>query len=262
MRYTNDTVYDERFSYIIDNEKYIFKVTLFNPDGDLLTLTKSTVLELNLFDNIFDTWLKGTIILDNTDDALERFVTAPEDKEFTNKKDQKGYTVRGDGRDLLKIEILPIDGNKQDYNSNNDEYNKIFAIKYIFCLEDEESLTYNGREAKKYTIIDYDLEVLKEQKGFFSSANVIGENSGLLSQLSNKDREVPTGECIKHIIKKSLSDKLTIRTNIDAETGEEITPFFESGLSKIFYSSPADSTAYNDLMYILQRHVSSNTKND
>ena len=145
---------------------------------------------------------------------------------------------------------------------NNDEYNKIFAIKYIFCLEDEESLTYNGREAKKYTIIDYDLEVLKEQKGFFSSANVIGENSGLLSQLSNKDREVPTGECIKHIIKKSLSDKLTIRTNIDAETGEEITPFFESGLSKIFYSSPADSTAYNDLMYILQRHVSSNTKND
>ena len=69
MRYTNDTVYDERFSYIIDNEKYIFKVTLFNPDGDLLTLTKSTVLELNLFDNIFDTWLKGTIILDNTDDA-------------------------------------------------------------------------------------------------------------------------------------------------------------------------------------------------
>ena len=262
MRYTNDTVYDERFSYIIDNEKYIFKATLFNPDGDLVTLTKSNILELNLFDNIFDPWLKGTIILDNTDDALERFVSSPEETEFTDKKSQKGYTVRGDGRDLLKIEILPIDGNKQDYNSNNDAYNKIFAIKYIFCLEDEESLTYSEKEAKKYSIVDYDLQILKEQKGFFSSADVIEGDSGTLTQLSNKQREVPTGKCIKQIIRKSLSDKLAIKSNIDADTGEETTPFFEDGLSRIFYSSPASSTSYEDLMYILNRHVSSDTKND
>lgn len=262
MRYDADTVYDERFSYIIDNEKYIFKATLFNPDGDLVTLTKSSILELNLFDNIFDPWLKGTIILDNTDDALERFVSTPEGTEFTDKKSQKGYTVRGDGRDLLKIEILPIDGNQQDYNNKNDEYNKIFAVKYIFCLEDEESLTYNEIEAKKYSIIDYDLEILKERKGFFSSANVIDENTGTLTQLSNKQREVPTGKCIKQIIKNSLSDNLTIKTNIDTDTGEEVTPFFEDGLSKIFYSSPASSTSYDDIIYILKRHVSSNTKND
>ena len=262
MRYTSDTVYDERFSYIIDNEKYIFKATLFNPDGDLITLTKSTVLELNLLDNIFDPWLKGTIVLDNTDDALERFVQAPDDIEFTDKSKQKGYTVRGDGRDLLKIEILPIDGNKQDYNTNNDEYNKLFALKYIFCLEDEESLQYNDRSAKKYTIVDYDLEILKERKGFFSSANVINDDTGIMTQLSNKSREVPTGKCIKSIITSGLSDKLAIKTNIDVNTGEEITPFFEDGSSRIFYSSPAENTSYDDLLYILQRHVSSDTKND
>lgn len=262
MRYTTDTVYEERFTYIIDSEKYIFKVTLFNPDGDLVTLTKSSVLELNIFDNIFEPWLKGTIILDNTDDVLERFVSSPEDTEFTDKKSQKGYTMRGDGRDLLKIEILPIDGNKQDYNSNNDNYNKIFAIKYIFCLEDEESLSYNEKQAKKYSIVDYDLEILKEQKGFFSSTDVIEASSDTLTQLSNKQREVPTGKCLKHIIKRSLSDGAAIKTNIDVDTGEELTPFFEDGLSQIFYSSPASSTSYNDLMYILERHVSSNTKND
>lgn len=262
MRYTTDTVYEERFSYIIDNEKYIFKASLFNPDGDLVTLTKSSILELNLFDNIFEPWLRGTIIIDNTEDALERFVSSPQDTEFTDKKSQKGYTVRGDGRDLLKIEILPVDGNKQDYNSNNDAYNKIFAIKYIFSLEDEESLTYNEKDAKKYTIVDYDLEILKEQKGFFSSADVVAENSGALSQLSNKQREVPTGKCLREIIRTSLSDDLAINGRIDKDTGEEITPFFEDGLSKIFYSSPADSTSYDDLMYILKRHVSSNTKND
>lgn len=262
MRYTADTVYEERFTYIIDSEKYIFKATLFNPDGDLVTLTKSNILELNLFDNIFEPWLNGTIILDNTEDALERFVSTPLDTEFTDKESQKGYTVRGDGRDLLKIEILPIDGNKQDYNNSDDAYNKIFAIKYIFSLEDEESLTYNEKNAKKYTIVDYDLEILKEQKGFFSSADVIEEYSGVLTQLSNKQREVPTGKCLKEIIRRSLSDKLAIAGRIDPETGEEITPFFEDGLSKIFYSSPADSTSYADLMYILKRHVSNNTKND
>ena len=262
MRYGSDTVYEERFSYIIDSEKYIFKATLFNPDGDLITLTKSSILELNLFDNIFEPWLKGDIILDNTEDALERFVTVPQDTEFTDKKEQKGYTVRGDGRDLIKIEILPVDGNKQDYNANNDSHNKLFAIKYIFCLEDEECLDYNGKEAKKYSIVDYDLQILKEQKSFFSSADVLETSTGEVTQLSNKNREVATGKCIKHIIKSALSDKLSIKTNIDKDTGEEITPFFEDGLSKIFYSSPAGSTSYDDLAYILQRHVSSNTRND
>ena len=122
MRYTYDTVYEERFSYTIDNQRYIFKATLFNPDGDLITLTKGSVLELNLFDNILQPWIDGTIILDNTEDALERFVSSPTDAEFnTSSQTYKGYTVRGDGRDLLQIEIIPLDGNVQDYNERESE---------------------------------------------------------------------------------------------------------------------------------------------
>lgn len=263
MRYNEETVYEERFAYIIDNEKYIFKATLFNPDGDLLTLTKSSVLELNIFDNIFEPWLKGSIILDNTEDALERFVTPPGDTEFnSNAPKAKGYTVRGDGRDVLKIEIIPLDGNKSDYNSSNESYNKIFALKYIFCLEDEQAMEYNEKSAKKYSIIDYDLEIMKERKIFFTSADVLSENTGQVTQLSNKDREAYTGECMEYIIKKALNDKVAILTTQDVDTGDESTPFFESGISKIFYSSPAANNTLEDLTYILKRHVSSDTKND
>lgn len=262
MRYTYDTVYEERFSYIIDNQKYIFKATLFNPDGDILTITKGSILELNLFDNILQPWIDGTIILDNTEDALERFVTSPDDMEFNpSSKKFKGYTVRGDGRDLLKIEIIPVDGNLQDYNERGDDYNKSFAISYVFCLEDEEPIDYNGKNAKKYTITDYDLEILKERKAFFSSTNVVKGLSGL-TQLSNKDREVETGKCLKSLITNSLNDSNSINTIIEPVSGTEITPFFEDGLSKIFYSSPAASSSYDDIMYILDRHVSSNSKND
>lgn len=262
MRYTYDTVYDEQFSYTIDNQKYIFKATLFNPDGDLLTITKSSVLELNLFDNIFEPWLSGTVVLDNTEDALERFVSTPSDAEFnTNNKSYKGYTVRGDGRDLLKITIIPLDGNTQDYNQLDADMLKSLAISYIFCLEDEEPIDYNGVSAKRYTITDYDLQIMKERKAFFSSSNVLGDVIDV-TQLSNSDRQVETGKCLKALIKDVLNDNASIYTTVEPVSGNEITPFFEDGSSKIFYSSPAENNAYEDITYIMQRHTSSDGKND
>ena len=262
MRYNYDTVYEEQFNYIIDNQKYLFKATLFNPDGDILNITKSSVLELNLFDNIFEPWLNGTVILDNTDDALERFVTTPSDTEFnTNSKTYKGYTVRGDGRDLLKITIIPLDGNTQDYNQFDVDTLKSTAISYVFCLEDEEPIDYNGTSAKKYTISDYDLQIMKERKAFFSSSNVLGDVADV-TQLSNSDRQVETGKCLKALIKNVLSDNDSIYTVIESETGNEVTPFFEDGASKIFYSSPAENNAYDDITYIMQRHISNGGESD
>ena len=40
------------------------------------------------------------------------------------------------------------------------------------------------------------------------------------------------------------------------------TPDFEEGLSEIFYTSPADNTAYDDLLYLLSKHVSDDPNND
>ena len=260
MRYGPSVVYDEQFNYLIDNEKYAFKVTLFNPDDNIITLTKSSILNLKLDDNIFNPWLTGTIIIDNTDDALERFVTNPAETEFySNVKKFKGYSTRGDGRDLLRIDIIPLEGNKQDYNEQDSDYNATVALRYIFCLEDEESLTYNETPAKKYTIVDYDMVILKERRSFFSSSDVIGD-SLIVSQLSNNQRSVETGKCLKSILINSLTDENAIFKKTIA--GEETTPFFEDGSSKIFYSSPAEFSSYDDIMYIYDHHVSNNTKND
>ncbi len=263
MRYAYDSVYNEQFNYIIDNQKYFFKVTLFNPDGDVMTLTKTSVLELTLSDDIFEPWLAGTIILENTDDALERFVVPPSDLEFNPERGSfKGYKVRGDGRDLLRITIVPLESNMDDYDQPGDDILKITSLSYVFCLSDEEPMNYNNKPAKKYTITDYDLQLMKERKSFFSSANLLTNNTVSISQLSNKEREVETGKCIKAIIKSALNDTNSIHTIIEPISGVEVTPFFEEGVSKIFYSSPTENSAYDDILYILQRHVSSSTKND
>jgi len=260
MRYDFQTVYGDQFVYIIDNQKYIFKATLTNPEKDIIALTKSSILNLNLNDSLFNPWITGEIVLDNTEDAIERFVTNPNEKEFNpNYQPSKGYTVRGDARDFLYIEIIPLDSDSTDYLQTGDSINNLFGLRYIFCIEDYEVITFNGKRALRLNITDYDSELLKERKIFFNSVDVSNEvnpSPGDPAQLSNKDRAQPTGNCIKQVLKKGLNDEKVI-----LEIGD-VSPDFETGTASIFYSSPSTYTAYDDLMYLLNNHVSDSTFND
>ena len=259
MRYDFQSIYEEQFVYTIDNQKYLFKGVFNNPEGDLLTITKSSILALRLVDNLFEPWVKGEIIIDNTEQALERFASDPTAAEFSNDVPTKGYTVRGDARDFLTIEIIPIDHDyeKQNYLAKSNSFNNVFGLRYIFCLEDYQPLSYENKDAVKYKIADYDLEILKERQSYFNSSDLATGSTGEISQLSNKDRSAPTGDCIKKIITTSLNDPNSIYKSIG-----EITPDFESGRSRIFYSAPASSNSYKDIMYLLQHHVSDSSYND
>ena len=262
MRYDFDTVYEDQFSYIIDNQKYIFKATLFNPDGDNLTLTKSQVKELKLYDNIFQPWIKGEIIIDNTEQALERFRTNPVDQELKpGSKEIQGYTTRGDGRDFIRIEIVPLNTTDQGYDENSDEFNKLFGLRYFFSISDEETVDVNNVECRRYIINDYDLEILHERKTFFSSSQLV-DTTESVTDLNNKNRESFTGDCLKKILALGLNGDDVVKLEENPDTGEYVSPKFESGSSRIFYSSPANASAYYDLMYILKRHVGGSDKQD
>tara|TARA_A100001515_G_scaffold6527_1_gene5535 strand:+ start:987 stop:2561 length:1575 start_codon:yes stop_codon:yes gene_type:complete len=265
MRYDFQTLYSEQFVYIIDNQKYIFKATLNNPEGDQISLTKSSILNLIINDNLFDPWISGEIILDNTEDALERFVSDPTEREFNPKfQKSKGYTVRGDARDFLLIEIVPIESNALPFLETGDAVNSIFGLKYIFCIEDYEALTFEGKKALKLIISDYDKEVLRERKLFYTSVDTLNDATGVPTDttlLSNSQRAQPTGAQIKYVLQKALNDTKVILTET-SDDGNSVTPEFETGASSIFYSSPSGSTAYDDLMYLLNYHVSDAKFND
>ena len=264
MRYDFQTIFEEQFVYIIDNQKYLFKGVLNNPEGDLLTITKASILSLELTDSLFDPWVFGSIIIDNTESAIERYVSDPSFEEFNqNSVKTKGYTVRGDARDFLTIEIIPLDHDYEKYNymTNSESFNNVFGLRYVFCLEDYEPIRYNEKDAIRYRIADYDLEILKERKSFFNSVDVLPGDTENISQLSNADRAAPTGDCLKRIITNSLNEPNSIYTTVDGVSGT-LTPDFESGTSRIFYSSSADSNSYEDIMYLLKHHVSNTSYND
>ncbi len=263
MRYDFQTSYNEQFSYLIDNQKYQFKVILFNPEGDSITLNKSAVMELTLNDVIFEPWVKGKITLDNTGDALERFVNDPTDSEFYDVQKVAGYTFRGDGRDFIKIEIIPLDDSNEEYDQNSNDFNSVFGLRYIFAISNESNGNIDDTPTKTYNIVDYDLEILKERSAFFNSTDLIEtENADIdTTQLSNKQREVFTGKCLKDILRKGLNDPNSIFTDTESASAD-YTPFFENGSSLIFYASPGNYNAYDDIMYILKRHVSGSTISD
>ena len=260
MRYSSNTANGDKFSAIIDKQKYIFKVTLSNPDGTNIVLTKGAVKNLNVIDNILKPWVSSSISIDNTASALERYVTNPVDLELTpDAIAEKGFTFRGDGRDLVQIEIIPLQENslESDFNQGDSKYTKALGMRYIFSIMKNTETEVDGTTCKVLKLQDYDEEVLKESKAYFSTGKLASPEGVEAAQGTNSDRYATTGTCIKTILTDVLG-----RSDIISEDEDGLTPAFDEGISRLFYSSPVKNTAYDDIMYMLDRHVSGNNSND
>jgi hypothetical protein len=249
----------KRFIHLINNKNYSFRATLINPKRLYIDLQKSAILELDIEDNVYNPFFDGHIIIDNTENVIERFKTDPSLTEFGNQTVFQGYRTRGDGRDILLLSILPVEGGEDGYNLGSDSFNEIFGLQAMFVLTDEEDLTTDTGKSKKYRIKDFDYQILNERKLFFSSVSILGKTVDV-SNLTDSEKSVPTGKIIKEILKKALSnDEIIYKEKIN---GVETTPHFEDGCSTLFYSSPAENSALDDLSFIYSLHVSDNIKKD
>ena len=249
----------KRFIHLINNKNYSFRATLINPKRLFIDLQKSAILELDIEDNVYNPFLSGNIVIDNTENVIERFKTDPSLTEFGDQTVFQGYRTRGDGRDILLLSILPIDGGENSYNLGSDSFNAIFGLQAMFVLTDEEDLTTETGKSKRYRIEDFDLQILREKKIFFSSVSLLGKSVDV-SNLTDSEKSVQTGKIIKEILKKGLLNDEIIYT--EKVNGVETTPHFEDGSSTLFYSSPASSSALDDLSFIHSLHVSDSNSKD
>ena len=244
--------------YEINNEFYSCNILFFNPDGKIFDLSKNSIKNLNINDNVFEPYTDCSLSFIDEENSFERLKNEKTKSEFDDSDSLlEGFTFRGDGRDFVYIEITPI----QDATEagQGEKYNNVFGFRNLYSViksEDEE--TSDGK-LKTVFLMDVDKKNLSEKKSSFSTKNLI-QNDKPLFLLSNKEREVETGTCILNLLKDVLGydDEKNI-TKID-DTGQ--TPDFEKGLSKIFYTSPAENTALNDLMYLYSKNVSNKSNND
>ena len=91
------------FQVVINKKNYLFRATFANADGYYVSFQKDAILDLKLIDKIYNPFMHGYIVIDNTEDVIERFKLPQTNKEFSPNKvpDIVGYRTRGDGRELL-----------------------------------------------------------------------------------------------------------------------------------------------------------------
>ena len=261
-------------NFRIDDIEYKFYVYLLNGDGKYLGLTTDSIELLNIKDNILEIAASGTCVIRNDNDSIERsnFNSQMNQSENYFKRQPKSgsetiideYFFRNDCRDYLIVFIRPILNNLVG-EEDMDKIKPSSTLFYTFSILENEDVAADGADDtrfKKLTLIDSDLEILREKNLFFSSAKVVSPQEGKdLAHADDDERAAFTGDIIKDLIVRGL-DTGSSGENTEQNGSVIDEDLFSTGTSTLFYSSPGEYNVLNDIDYVLKRHTSAAPPHD
>jgi len=236
---TSITAYNHR----INNNDYIFKVTLVSAAGDrsrAQDIKPTAIKEFFISDTLNNFYQQGYIIINNTQDVIERDTpdaepydkpsyynnagaSDPNNPDGANSNADAGFLFRGESRDILRVDIMPrLDGTAVD-SLGSDDGRKYFYMGYDFAIYDSEELVGEspGQKYKKLYFWDLYYQLLLEKNVPFSTANVIsntapnntytststpGTSASLPQNADNSDRAIPTGIALREFLKAAFPD--------------------------------------------------------
>jgi len=254
---TNLQSYDDQVVQINDI-LYYYNIMLVNPDYDMVRLKQSAIKTLFLEDNLNMFYHKGYLIYDNKFDVVESlnslqnssYQTPSLMNETQRGTKSRGFRYRGDGRDFLILDIMPevVPGTIRKGNINEKD-KKIFNLRFTFSIYESEDIRGDklNEKFKKLYFHDFSYQILTERDAYFTTADYI--DSKQVIKLSNQDRGIFTGTAIQNLLKKVFSSEEGFNPKFSQK--------WDEGGSTIFYSSPAQYKAIDDLDYLLSYHVSS-----
>jgi hypothetical protein len=268
---TGNPLIDESFNqasnnYQIDDVDYKFYVYLINGNGNYIGLTTESIELLNIRDNVLEIAASGTCVIRNDNDSIERsnivnqlntkenyFARQPKNDDITNIDE---FFFRNDCRDYLVVYIKPqlTDLTTKEQLDNLDS---VSTLIYTFSILENEDITADESNAKfkKLTLIDSDLEILREKNISFSSATLLPPIEGQqLAHLDDDERGATTGVILKNLINRGLNvDAAAETTNNNNSIDNDL---FDNGTTTLFYSSPGEYNILNDIDYVIARHTS------
>jgi chitodextrinase len=246
----------------IGDNQYKFDVFLWN--GETKTgITYTSIQELKIVDDLRYFFSYGYMTFNDNNDFLESFDGAGDGKKIIP------YTFRGDGRDYLQIEIMPqIHQNDENVSESSEKEKQEFCLKYTFSVYkiEEEMMEDRGVKYKKLYFWDTDYQFLNEMNSNFSTSEVTlskensipqnnkgGSTTASTTQENKKVKNTDdfkryTGDSIKALLKKCLSEKTTI--------GFKASKEWDKGGTLLEHSTNGTSKAIDDLQYLMQYHVS------
>jgi hypothetical protein len=228
-------------------------------------INPAAVMNLSITNNLLNWIVSGTMTILYLPDDSPSGGSLTGQAAVQNGKTLKSYKFRNDGLDLLRVMIVPKDtvanspGDLQ-IKSNDPKW----ILSYLFSIYDTEDVVdipnLNNANSLYMRCIklyfrDVRFELLKTTNLEYSTASSpLAIEAPQLANGSGGPRVTTTGQAIREIFEKTLSVKETGGSpNLFAYPGKEK---WDDGESLLFYTSPADCSAAEDIDYLLSHHVS------
>ncbi len=233
-----------------NNTQYEFELVLVNQYFNIY-IPHNIVESIILVDDLYNIFTSATIVLNNSRNNIDIFSNYK--RGVKQIKENKSYNFLGSGNDFFLLHLKPKTQDTQNVDQSRLK-DDIFTIDLQLTIQDEdEVLSGNGQKRRIYQCIDVREYILQTDKKGYSSINEpnFAKNSFRVKQLDDASRVAPSGDLIKYILSESLKD-----------TNPIFDQQWDSGQSKLFYSSPQNFSAYDDIEYLLDFHVSSVIKDN
>lgn len=246
-----------------DDRRFRFGVYMVNQDNRAVKIRKGSIDELVIIDDLTEWFHHGHITFLNPDDVFERAQEQilNEGEDLSARRKIYPYRFRGDARDMLFIHMEPHI--VPDSETPQGELNSpVHTMKFLFSVyATEDIIDPRGKRHKKQKVYfhDYRMQLLREKSTFYSTAknlNTRGQRDATqdnITQYTNEQRGKQTGEIIQDILGSAL---------LPTDVKGLFSYNWEFGDQSILYTSPSEFKAIDDLNYILDRHVSSDTNSN
>ncbi len=243
-------------------------------------INPAAVLGMQITDNVLDWVVDGSLTFMYLPEGAPKISTTgnkkktPTGKEraaIENGKTLESYEFRGDGFDLLRVLIIPesMEGPKGT-GIKIDENDTKWMLSYVFSIYEVEDVndvpgiqghlaTYMKCLKLKFHDVRY--QMLQTTNLEYSTANspkaeYVPGLANDISQVGGPPRATKTGVAMAEVFNEALANPQ--KGGCDEFAINDSPLLWDEGLSKLFYTSPAQSSASNDIDYLYSHHVSKN----
>lgn len=272
---------DPRFLVDLNQQRYYFKITLYNGVDSPVELDYFMVDQLTIEETLHNWNTIATLVLRNEYEILER--GSPENNQ------KPIYIFRHDARNKVNVRIFPV------FNPETriivSENPAMWEINYDFVVYEIEDVPSNDLSKKKKKLYMWDeryqhfLERNIQWSTYYVAeerARQINESNPELARQILLDRTCRVGDAIKHLIQTACGENnlnsfdqkpLTVGWDPDRQYSSIDKPdlgvarFSETWdrgaeANELFYTSPATTNVLEDLFYLLKYFVSESSLKD
>lgn len=228
-------------------------------------INPAAILNLTIEDCVLDWVAKGSITFLYFPNKVESDSTGNPANTPTagaiaqNTNTLNSFNFRGDGYDILRVYIYPL---ATDGDMKIDESDPKWRLSYAFSIYDIEDVVDVPNLAKnlplkcaKLYFRDIRAQILNSVNLEYSTATSTNYVPNLASGLDNEGT-LKTGEAMLDILKKTFTELTESGGSAELIKGTEES--WDLGQADLFYTSPAEYTAAEDLQYLYNHHISAN----